>query len=147
MPNWTQNTFRIEAPKNKIKELKSQFKSKDNVFDFNKIIPMPKNSKKFKAKGNLTSEDLKTGNNWYRWSVSNWGTKWNSKGAEITDESATHIQYIFHTAWDAPRGISHALCEAKLLADCTAVSWHCVHEFESEVEQLIWREKPNENNR
>ena len=122
MPNWTHNTFRIEGSKEKIKELKKKFKSKDNVFDFNKIIPMPRNSKKFQAKGGVSGDDIemvdgelvaKAGkpNNWYVWSLDNWGTKWNSSNARINNESDTHIEYSFDTAWDAPRGITKSFSE------------------------------------
>ena len=141
MPNWTHNTLRVEASPQKIKELKKKFKSKKSVFDFNKILPMPRNSKKFKAKGDLTPEDMSDGNNWYVWSANNWGTKWNSRDAVINDESDTHVEYSFDTAWDAPRGISQALCEGDILKGCTDVDWSCSHEFEEDMEQLIWTEK------
>ena len=140
MPNWTHNTFRIEASPQKIKELKNKFKSEGNVFDFNKILPMPKNSKKFKAEGNLGAKEREEfgDNNWYDWSAMNWGTKWNSVRAEISDETETSIEYSFDTAWDAPRGISQALCEGNILEGCSDVSWSCSHEFEEDMEQLIW---------
>jgi hypothetical protein len=143
MPNWTHNTFTIEAPKEKIVELKKKFKSKDNVFDFNKIIPMPKNSKKFKAKGGITSEQMMEGNNWYVWSNINWGTKWNSVDAEIVDESPTHVKYAFLTAWDAPRGITQSFFakDCDTLVGCTKVEWYCTHEYDREPEYIIQTEK------
>lgn len=144
MPNWTHNIVRFEGSKNKIKELKKKLESKDNVFDFNKIIPMPPNSKDFKATGNISSEQLDSINNWYRWSSDNWGTKWNSVRSEISSESGNHIEYIFDTAWDAPRPIAKAIREFSI--DLTTsddseqgsgVSWSCMHEFEEEPEILI----------
>jgi len=148
MPNWTHNTFRVEAPAKRIKELKKKFKSKDNVFDFNTIIPMPDDSDTFYANGGLgEAERKKFGeNNWYDWSARNWGTKWNSVRAEISDETETSIEYSFDTAWDAPRGISKALCENNTLEGCTDVNWSCSHEFEEDMEQLIWTEKKGLNN-
>ena len=146
MPNWTNNTFTIEAPKEKIVELKKKFKSKDNVFDFNKIIPMPKNSKEFKADGGLTQEDFKDGNNWYVWSAKNWGTKWNSIDAEIVEESDTHVEYCFRTAWDAPRGIAQSFFEedCDILAGCTNVEWYCTHEYDREPEYIIQTQTKND---
>lgn len=146
MPNWTHNTFRIEASPQKIKELKNKFKSKDNVFDFNKILPMPEHSDDFHAKGNIgEKEKEKFGeNNWYDWSAINWGTKWNSVRAEISDETKSSIEYSFDTAWDAPRGVLKALCESDTLKGCTDINWSCSHEFEEDIEQLIWTEKKAE---
>ena len=154
MPNWTHNTVKFEGSKEKIAELKKKFKSKDNVFDFNKIIPMPKNSKKFQAKGDVSHDDMemvdgdlviKSGkpNNWYIWSGENWGTKWNSVDAEINNESDTHVEYSFRTAWDAPRGISQSFFreDCDTLVGCTHVEWYCTHEFKEEGEYIIRTEK------
>ena len=43
MPNWTYNTVVFEGNEKQLKTLKTMLKSKDNEFDFNNIIPMPKN--------------------------------------------------------------------------------------------------------
>ncbi len=154
MPNWVTNTFRIEASKEKISELKKKFKSKDNVFDFNKIIPMPKNSKKFQAKGGVNSDDMemvdgdlviKEGkpNNWYVWSLNNWGTKWNSQDAEIVNESDTHVEYCFRTAWSPPLGITKSFFsdDCDTLKGVTHVEWYCTEEFEEEVHHIIRTER------
>jgi hypothetical protein len=154
MPNWTYNVVRFEGSKTKIKELKKKFKSKDNVFDFNKIIPMPKNSKDFQAEGGINNDDMEIAknelvakkgkpNNWYLWSAENWGTKWNSVDAEINSESDNHVEYYFRTAWDAPRPIAKTICENGMLEKVSGVTWSCSHEFQEdeESEKIIWTEK------
>lgn len=38
---------------------------------------------------------------WHRWSVSNWGTKWNIQ-AELHKESKCCLEYVFDSAWSPP---------------------------------------------
>lgn len=42
MPNWTENTVTIRGSKNDLDKIEKKLKSKKTVFDFNKIVPMPK---------------------------------------------------------------------------------------------------------
>lgn len=140
MPNWTHNIVGFEAPKNKLQEIKNKLSSGDNVFDFNKIIPMPKDSEDFKATGSLSGEEVfqtQNTNNWYTWSVCNWGTKWNSVRAEISEESENCINYHFDTAWDAPRPIIQEICTNGMLKGCSDFYWTCCHEYEEEPEEII----------
>ncbi|OUU16258.1 MAG: hypothetical protein CBC05_08685 [Crocinitomicaceae bacterium TMED45] len=139
MPNWTHNIVGFEAPKNKLEEIKAKLFSDKNVFDFNKVIPMPEHSEKFHAKGNLGDQERKKfgDNNWYHWSVYNWGTKWNSVRAEVSEESDNCINYHFDTAWDAPRPIIQEICTNGMLKDCSDFYWTCYHENEEEPEEII----------
>lgn len=41
MPNWVRNEVTLSGDAKQIKALKQKVKSKDNAFDFNKIVPMP----------------------------------------------------------------------------------------------------------
>lgn len=41
MPNWTTNTVILHGTKNRLDEIKELLRSEENVFDFDKIIPMP----------------------------------------------------------------------------------------------------------
>ena len=51
-----------------------------------------------------------SGNNWYDWNVTNWGTKWDVavvdgekySDTELMEESATSLAYRFNTAWSPP---------------------------------------------
>ena len=49
--------------------------------------------------------------NWYDWSVRNWGTKWNACRVEIGDisESDSAVDISFDTAWSAPFPIFEAI--------------------------------------
>ena len=72
-------------------------------FDFEKIIPMPAHI----YRGNLgIEEEERYGkeNCWYKWSIKNWGTKWNCYNVSTNCDT---IQ--FDTAWATPLPIFEAL--------------------------------------
>lgn len=98
MPNWVTNSVKIETKtKKRFKEIMEFVKSEDRDFDFEKIIPMPSNI----YNGNLGAEEraMYGENNWYDWSINNWGTKWNSNYSSVDAENRT---FTFETAWSAP---------------------------------------------
>ena len=117
MPNHITTEVEISAPKDKIDALIKKTKIKldtdveNNEFDFNGILPMPKHSDTFFAEGGLGSDEKeKYGkNNWYDWSIENWGTKWNAYDVRFTGHSDEKLVLQIDTAWDTPRGIWKAL--------------------------------------
>ena len=135
MPNWTENNVLFVGKKKQLKTLKTMFKSKYNDFDFNNIVPMPKNI----FRGNLgREEEEKYGdNNWYRWSIDNWGTKWNSVDTRVEENGST-LSYNFMTAWDCPRQIVDALMRMrKTILKDISINWDCVHEDGNEHEVIV----------
>lgn len=70
--------------------------------DFEKVIPMPDDI----YRGDLSFEDQQRtqGRNWYDWSCTNWGTKWNSYNHDQGCDGE-NIIYYFDTAWAAPMPI------------------------------------------
>ena len=108
MPNWVTNeiTFNFDMSHDKDRFMKL-VTSDDNLFDFDKIVPMPDNI----FRGNLgTDEREKYGSlNWYDWSCENWGTKWNSRNATVDWEDEDGVGFIFDTAWSAPTPIANTL--------------------------------------
>jgi Ferredoxin-like domain in Api92-like protein len=135
MPNYVTNILTLKGPLNKVKEvfnaiapgptaeeLNSIPKPKGGpVFkpasaanlahrkvnnyevDFNKIVPMPSNI----FRGNLGDAEKKIHgeNNWYDWSVNNWGTKWNAVESQKIDDYTVQ----FDTAWAMPEPVIKAL--------------------------------------
>jgi hypothetical protein len=95
MPNWITNKLTIEGP-NALKVVESlATKTQEGQvlpLDFNNILPMPENI----YKGNLGTKERKEygKNNWYDWSLANWGTKWNACASEASGNVIT-----FDTAW------------------------------------------------
>tara|TARA_B100001250_G_C19808504_1_gene794599 strand:- start:798 stop:1262 length:465 start_codon:yes stop_codon:yes gene_type:complete len=149
MPNWTYNNVQfIGKTEDNVKQLQTMLKSDDNEFDFNNVIPMPnelsdtvsgsenakpewqkEQSKKLKAKYGA--------DNWYDWSINNWGTKWNACNTEV-ELNENVLNYTFETAWDAPREIVRALEHMKetILKDIS-IDWNCTHEDGNEEETLL----------
>ena len=120
MPNWCNNRVEIygEDP-DQIKEVKKTLASKQTCFDFNNIVPMPKELEgttspnpepdSFEAKRLRKQHGH---DNWYDWCCDNWDTKWNSAGADLTSDSNNSIiEYEFQTAWGPPIKVIEALRE------------------------------------
>lgn len=115
MPNWCENI--LHGPK----EILETFISKDDegneFFDFNKIIPMPEHQpdlskpNPFFAIGGLGSKEEKDfgKNNWYAWSIKNWGTKWNACNSQV-DSIVDGVVY-FDTAWSPAEKIFAVLIQ------------------------------------
>ena len=144
MPNHITSIITLNGSEKRIEELKENIKSKESIFDFNKIIPMPKDldinedsfttfvfynkdlsviefAKKFREEFRVAFNErfeksalqgvinyLKYGYvSWYRWSIDNWGTKWNSYEAEYLSDN----KITFQTAWSFPKPIIQKLSE------------------------------------
>ena len=124
MPNWITNILTINADEKMVQKILSEIKSDESEFDFNKIVPQPRelddttsparivsdeDYEKSPSKGitQTMSEDFirKYGfNNWYDWRYENWGTKWNADEVYISDNEIT-----FNTAWCNPQPLLVAL--------------------------------------
>ena len=135
MPNWTENNVLFVGKKKQLKTLKNMLKSKDNDFDFNNIVPMPKNI--FRGLLGREEEEKYGKNNWYHWSIDNWGTKWNSVDTTVEENGST-LSYNFMTAWDCPREIVNALMRMrKTILKDISINWDCVHEDGNEHEVIV----------
>jgi hypothetical protein len=91
MPNWIRNKLFIHGPTEKVKQCTLDIATDNEHISFEKIFPRPKD----------------IGDDWYDWSIQNWGTKW--------DVSETHEDengYIcFDTAWSTPIELINYLSE------------------------------------
>ena len=112
MPNYCYNSLSIEATPDVLEQLHRFVASEENVFDFDKIIPMPSNL----FMGNIGTEEEKQygGRNWYDWCNRRWGTKWNSVGAHCSERDDI-LFYDFDTAWGPSEPVIEEL--AKLFPD------------------------------
>ena len=106
MPNHITNKIQFYGEKNDISKVLELIKGEDEYIDFNKIIPMPNNI----YQGNLGIEERKKygKNNWYDWSIANWGTKWGAYYSRL-DEKDNAL--YFDTAWSSPIPILDALAK------------------------------------
>ena len=108
MPNHVKTIVRMTGDQESIKKLlESHTKLNQHGlrFDFETIIPMPDNI----FRGDLGREEReKYGrNNWYDWSVENWGTKWNAYEFNIIGKG----KFVFQTAWSFPDPVIKRLSE------------------------------------
>ena len=108
-----------------LKKLTKRVKSKESVFDFNKLVPSPDWDNTPNEDGELPviDEDApsfmqvkkfplsgKSDDRWFDWNRENWGTKWNADKAEVyVCKYGDHVQFKFETAWCAPVEILLAL--------------------------------------
>ena len=143
--------------------LKNDLGIEDGKFDFNGVIPMPDELKKGAemstedfldgkeikdyelVMGKYVPKDLKIRknlvlkygfDNWYDWSNSWWGTKWNAYDVEICEDKENYLQVDFTTAWDSPRGVIGRIskyCKKHNLS----LDWSATHEGEEGYEQII----------
>ena len=134
MPNWTENNLTIKSKtKRHLDTLMDRIKSEESEFDFDKIIPMPKDIDPNKP---LSSEDRKKPN-WYDWSVKNWATKWNSSDVSVERISDTEAEYYFLTAWCPPMEIYLALLNKFNRFNNHKFQWICVDEDERKPYDLF----------
>ncbi|MFC1454362.1 hypothetical protein ACFLQL_04185 [Verrucomicrobiota bacterium] len=113
MANWNSNLLEVEGPQKDIDRMKKAVKGKESVFDFEKILPTPKEllasgspqqdeatGKKFKDKYGATD--------WYVWRVKNWGTKWDLDPNGLDWYGNT---LVFDSAWSPPASIIRFISE------------------------------------
>lgn len=94
MPNWVQSYIKFEGSQSNIDKVFERIRGlgndeRDNIFDFNRLIPMPN--------GETDS---------YSWHIDHWGTKWNAYEATRDDSTL-----YFQTAWSWPELIMDMLAE------------------------------------
>lgn len=116
MPNHVRNIIMLSGDKKQIAKLMEAVKADEiglGSIDFNKVIPMPDSI----YQGPLGEDEMKKygSNNWYDWSLANWGTKWNSYGYDETKDNRSENTLCFNTAWSAPHPVIEQL--AKMYPD------------------------------
>lgn len=102
MPNHITNRLKVVGEKKEVLKVWEFIKVEDTeevfplgTIDFNKIIPMPENI--YMGSLGKKERELYGENNWYDWSCSNWGTKWNAYHFHTGDLENDTI--FFDTAW------------------------------------------------
>ena len=91
MPNWCDNYVEITGPKKTIDEIEAIVDEKNNDKErehglLNYLRPMPKEEQE----------------NWYNWSVDNWGTKWDVKEFYGAKRDGDKLCFSFQSAWGPP---------------------------------------------
>ena len=95
MPNWCINSLEVVSDEDTRKSILAAVlpdptdegrAGDQEAFIFENLLPRP--------------ADI--GEDWYQWSVDNWGTKWADDSTEITSMSDDDLQFVFSTAWSPP---------------------------------------------
>jgi len=108
MPNWVQTRIKVNGEKENVeKVLDAVFsinQEGQKKFDLNKIFPMPDEIRNTEADNSKRPELVEKydANDWYEWSVKNWGTKWNTDRNSFYEEENI---ISFQTAWSFPEPI------------------------------------------
>ena len=120
MPNWVHNSMSVVGDKKRVTEFRKKHfttekEEKGLHFDFNTIITMPDTV----FQGNLGTKEreIHGSNNWYDWSVGNWGTKWNAGNTQLysdkirVNKGVAVLEFSFDTAWSLPEPVYEKLAE------------------------------------
>ena len=126
MPNWCNNNIEITGPVDKIQALWDAAQAEDGGL-LNAMVPMPVELKDTVKGSNGDAV------NWYDWSVTNWGTKWDVglEGLELVaagDGTAT-ISGYFDSAWAPPIEAYNRFLEANEDCSLTASYYECGCDF------------------
>ena len=113
--------------------------SRVQAFSFEAFLPMPEELRKVQSPVTIATEeekkeytekynrpcpyitqeesdrldDLYGDNNWYEWSINNWGVKWDCGDVQVEEAFGdTEITYRFDTPWGPPQLVYDELVEA-----------------------------------
>jgi len=87
MPNWCNNTIKVQATKERIDEFEKFLNENDGKDWFTHFRPLPEE---------LTNEG------WYEWSINNWGCKWNCDANDWQRIDENTISFWFDSPWGPP---------------------------------------------
>lgn len=104
MPNYCENCLSIEGNTAMVNRVLNFVKSMEKDFDFERIIPMPDYISQVPV--DTKEREMYGENNWYDWSIKNWGTKWNSIDPEVDGNDIR-----FYTAWSPCEPVIAALAK------------------------------------
>jgi len=93
MPNWCVNNLEVVADEDtrthilySVQAVPEGESGDQDAYILENLIPRP------------DEQD----DNWYQWSLDNWGTKWADDCTEIVSAEDSDLQFIFSTAWSPP---------------------------------------------
>ena len=114
MPNHVRTSLIFTGDAEEIKNLRKKVETEENYFDFNAIVPEPKEllDRQPDTNDEKTKELVaKYGyDNWYDWRRHNWGTKWNQYGEDFYEEGwVADNEVMIVTAWSCPGAVLIAL--------------------------------------
>lgn len=118
MPNYCDNELWIRGDITFRRDFIDFARSNDRVLDFNQFVPYPA---EWAEKDRIWDEWWRNGHEGqepeyayskfgYEWSISFWGTKWNSLESRV-DSNSRRTLYCFDTAWSPPTPVILAMSQ------------------------------------
>lgn len=106
MSNIVRNKVKFFGEQEKIDAVLISLRGEEegDYINFEKIVPMP--DYVYRGPFSVTARHMYGENNWYDWSIKNWGTKWNAFDSDVDAENNT---IYFSTAWSFPKPVIEAL--------------------------------------
>ncbi|WP_138505720.1 hypothetical protein [Nostoc sp. PA-18-2419] len=105
MANYVENYLTVEGSNQSVKAFFERANTNQSLFDFNAFVPMPPNI--FQGDLGAEEEQMYPGEqNWYGWSISNWGTS--SRGYTVVHKPP-FVQ--LRTVWSVPLPVLLAASE------------------------------------
>ena len=117
MPNWCFNRLRVYAHDGEESEKQLKKFIKENIneeelgdtLSFQGSAPRPKDlditagsrTEKEEAQAKINKEKYGY-EDWYEWSINEWGTKWDACSSNVDDQDDNEISISFETAWSPP---------------------------------------------
>jgi hypothetical protein len=103
MPNWCNNTLIVEGNVEDLQKIKSLLINDKGEFSFNCAVPQPDNLYQDSLSSDKEMElNAKGIPNWYNWTKSYWGTKWDACYSDVDVDDDNEIRINFQTAWSPP---------------------------------------------
>ena len=95
MPNWCWNHLEVSGDEKQLQE----FVEKSLVKDEHSLIESRLEHDNFSFEGTLPRGDRE---DWYNWSLDNWGTKWDACEPYIDHNDIDYFAVSFESAWSPP---------------------------------------------
>lgn len=131
MPNWVTTEIKIRGKaedlaafvKKHIVTQEYEGGGKEDILDFETVIPSPKTAKECPAdyianeKSHIVPLEDRPWFDWYKWNINYWGTKWNSSNTSypeadsILTQGSTEIEIWLDTAWSPAMPVYEKLQE------------------------------------
>jgi hypothetical protein len=124
MPTWCENILHVRGKRNDVDVMVESVHSDEldligqpRLFDFNRIVPLPKRLQPFIAKLSMFDDPIAKDHKdsasaalVYWWCIRNWGTKWNASNSKVFPRKYG-ADVTFDTAWGAPFPVIFKLLE------------------------------------
>jgi hypothetical protein len=105
MPNWCDNEIVIKGSPEVLAEIDNIISNNEDGFQMGDFVPLPEHLRDTTSSGgsdkfvNALAGDTTTEyDNWYDWSIANWGTKWDVSDAYRSNDVG-QILLSYQTAW------------------------------------------------